>query len=214
MFSPEEKNHIRAVKDRAIKLFAYKARLEIKNIPEEIYIRAKRGILTGGAIASLFHDEMPNDLDIYFHDSRDVVWANQFFKEPENHKYIMDMKHNYMYAYVEGKYFTANAITLVNGIQLILLNTADLRQQFDFVHCMPWIDLTNNKLHISDAQYRSIMNKELILNPKGHEPVLNRIEKYMSRGWKKSDAVEKKYISLLVQQQAEINNDQAAQPLF
>lgn len=209
MFTDQEQNQIRALKDRALKLFAYKARLEVEGMPEDIYLHCKRGILTGGALSSLFHDETPNDLDIYFHRHEDIVWANLFFKEQANTRFIMDMKHNYMQAVVQGKYFTANAITLVNGLQLILLQTAELRNLFDFVHCMPYVDLNTNKLHISDAQFQSIKNKELILNPNGHRPTQNRIEKYMGRGWKMSAEVARQY-----KEQQDINNRQAAQPLF
>lgn len=187
MFSDAQKNHIKEVKERTLKMFE-SAFFQL-NWPDEIRRMASRGILTGGAIPSIMHGDKPNDWDIYLEREDDIEYVRQFFLKPEHHKYISEMKHNYIHATVAGKYFTANAITLKNGIQFIILQNARLREAFDFIHCMPFIHISTKQMHISENQYRAIMDKQLILNPKGHAPRLDRIVKYTGRGYKMSPEV-------------------------
>lgn len=199
MFTEAEKAEIVDVKNRLLKMIdgQYMAPIQTKDgkdigpVPSEIRQMMKFGILTGGAIASAFHNELPNDFDIYFHREDDIKLVVDYFMRPENTKWIEDLKHDYIQPAVKGKYFTSNAITLVNAIQFIILQTSDLRKGFDFVHCMPWIDLTTGAMHISEDQYRAIKNKKLILNPHGHGPNARRINKYVQRGYKMSDQVKK-----------------------
>lgn len=182
MFTEAQKNHIGEVKERALKMF--ESTFFRLNWPDEIRRMASRGILTGGAIPSIMHGQEPNDWDIYLEREDDIEYVKKFFLKPENHKYISEIKHNYLHGTtVAGKYFTANAITLMNGVQFIILQNARLREAFDFIHCMPFIHISTKQMHISERQYRAIMDKQLILNPKGHAPKLDRIVKYLQRGY-------------------------------
>ena len=144
-------------------------------------------ILTGGAIASKMHMENPNDFDLYFKDDSSLMSFKQFIKQENGfHKYIKDVVEKYIEVEIEGKLLTANAVTFKNGVQVILLQSCESREYFDFVHCMPWYDISNNKLHISRRQYDAIKNKKLIDNPKrvGVPIAKKRVQKYISRGWK------------------------------
>lgn len=188
MFTEKEKAEIVDVKNRLLKMLDGQY---MTGVPSEIRQMMKFGILTGGAIPSVFHNEKPNDFDIYFHRQDDIKLVCDYFMRPENHQWISDLKHDYIQPAVKGKYFTSNAITLVNGVQFIILQTSDLRKAFDFVHCMPWIDLVTGAMHISEDQYRAIKNKKLMLNPHGHGPSAKRINKYVERGYVMSDQVKK-----------------------
>lgn len=181
MFTDTERQHILEVKEQIIK--GLEDRFLMRSIPSDIYHLAKKGILTGGAIASYFHKQQPNDYDIYLHGLGDIEEAKQYFLHPEHQKYITDVKHNYIDTVIKGKYYTANAITLVNGIQFIILSNSKLREMFDFVHCMPYIDLKSRRMVISENQYRAIVDKKLICNPRGHAPRPERIQKYLDRGY-------------------------------
>lgn len=182
MFTDQERQEIIAVKERLLKMVD--GCFLGNSIPADIHDMTMRGILTGGAIASAFHIETPNDYDIYFTRQDDIEYASKFFLDPSMHKWISTIKHNYIQPVVAGHYYTNNAITLVNGIQFIILHTADLRSKFDFVHCQPWLDLQTRTFHISEAQYRAIKDRLLIRNPVGPTPVGQRIKKYVERGWK------------------------------
>lgn len=143
-------------------------------------------ILTGGAIASMMHMERPNDFDLYFKDDFSLSSFRQFIKnEIPVREYIKDVNEKYIEVVIEGKMVTGNAVTFKNGVQVILLQGCEGREYFDFIHCMPWYDISNNKLHISRRQYDAIKHKKLIVNPArmGTPTSKSRIEKYVKRGW-------------------------------
>lgn len=182
MFTDQERQEIIAVKERLLKLVESRF-MPPNSIPTAIHGVTMNGILTGGAIASTFHNEKPNDYDIYFRTDEEVQAVAQMFLDPSMHQWISSLKHNYIQPRVPGHYYTNNAITLINGIQFIILQTANLRDLFDMIHCQPWLDLKERTLHISEAQYRAIKAKQLIRNPAGPTPQGRRLKKYLDRGW-------------------------------
>ena len=136
-------------------------------------------IVTGGCSASAFYDQEPNDWDLLF---KDEVSSRSF-----NH-YIMDHKEDVMeagmYTGVQftGKLITTNAITLKNKVQVI--DWKWQRNNFDFIHCMPWYDLQADKYHIAKEQYDAIKNKELIArDPSTFKPNDRRLKKWLDRGF-------------------------------
>lgn len=154
----------------------------------EVRMLAKRCILTGGATASIFHSDTPNDWDLLFLFDKDVqsILINPSII-PTND--IADMKEyssDLRTEKVIGKCITTWAITCKNGVQFILRN-AEHRKHFDFIHCMPYYDITRNKLFISGDQFHSIMEKNIILNPervdRDKAPNEKRLQKYIDRGW-------------------------------
>jgi len=143
-------------------------------------------IITGGMIQSLYHNEAVNDIDVYAKTTKDIAQIqsyllsyNDIIKSSKSYDLDSDTS-------VESqRLITANAITLTNDVQFIHLDTAEAcRQKFDFVHCMPYYDLNTQKLHISEAQFRSIADKQLILNSKCEEIKEYRVKKYVGKGWK------------------------------
>jgi hypothetical protein len=136
-------------------------------------------ILSGGISASLFHDQEPNDLDIYFvNDECRAIFEKQLEIRLD---VVTDVQNNYIEnVVVPGKLITANAITLKNDIQIIDKRFA--RSDFDFIHCMPYYDIMLKKYYISPKQYHSIMDKKLIPNPHV-KPKQKRIDKFIERGW-------------------------------
>jgi hypothetical protein len=146
----------------------------------------ENAILTGGAISSLMHWEIPKDYDLYFKDSFSLASFNQYITTLEDKDIIKDVDEKYIETLVDGKCITANAVTFKNNVQVIKIGTGDMRERFDFVHCMPWYDIAKNKLHISRRQYDSIRNRKLVKNTHAEANSLcdKRIEKYVKRGWR------------------------------
>ena len=189
MFTAAEGEEISRVKDLLL--------LDISNIMNSekystdlmSYI-VNYGILTGGASASMFHKEQPNDYDIFIEDTDTIGHIERYLaKHPE---FIKDVKEGYFVkdSQMEGKVWSSRAITLKGNIQLIIMNTASQRIQFDFEHCKPWLHLRTRKYFISEEQYRSIKSKTLL--PTVHQqPAPHRIFKFEERGWKMSDRVQR-----------------------
>jgi hypothetical protein len=179
VFTPEEIREIEVVKTKITE------KLKTFKFPTEIARLLRKSVLTGGVSASLFHNEEPNDWDIYLLDNADILEFERLVPsiidsvEDVNPKYFVDTK-------VEGKLVTARATTFKNGVQIITMNTASNREAFDYIHCMPYFDLSKMLYHISRNQYNSIKNKILVKNPAGVIPVTHRTQKFIDRGWKLS----------------------------
>ena len=143
-------------------------------------------IITGGCIASLFHDEAVKDIDLYSKKAKDIVKIKDIItSKPDQIKEFGKYDLDDASVTPGQKAITANAITLTNDVQFIILGEAELcRQAFDFIHCMPWFDISNQKLHISRSQYDAINSKKLIVNPLYRSEIKQRrLEKYINRGW-------------------------------
>jgi hypothetical protein len=148
-------------------------------------------ILSGGAIVSLIHGDEPHDYDLLFNFTSDMV---KVMDDVVNKKYniipenlISDKQEYYMNEEPSGKCVTDWAVTLTNRIQFIF-RQANYRKGFDFIHCMPYYDITRNKLFISQEQLDSIMHKQIKINPNHAQPIADyRIKKYTDRGWKEPD---------------------------
>ena len=136
-------------------------------------------IVTGGCSASAFYNQEPNDWDLLFNDE---LSFNSFKYYISNHK--EDVMEADMYTGVQftGKLITANAITLKNKVQVI--DWKWQRNNFDFIHCMPWYDLQADKYHIASEQYDAIKNKQLIArDPDTFKPNDRRLKKWLDRGF-------------------------------
>ena len=182
MFTDTEQLEIVKVRDQV----QLKLRELIADLPTASYPNFKDMILTGGCFASLFHNEEPNDWDVYL---RDIDTAQEFDSLVLFDKGLMELVKDVNPAYrtatkVSGKVITENAVSFKNGLQVITNNDKTGRKSFDFIHCMPYFDMATQKLFISRLQYDCIKMKKLVKNP-DHAPSLNqiRIEKFISRGW-------------------------------
>ena len=145
-------------------------------------------VVSGGISASMFTRTKVKDIDLYYHSSATVEAINNTFQDnflnenaPWRH-FIKDVNPAYMVGEVNGKMVTANAITLINDMQLIRLGGVDdCRKIFDFKHCLPVYDLKNKVYKISRNEFDSLTTKKLMTHhgvPKDH-----RVVKFKSRGW-------------------------------
>ena len=144
--------------------------------------------VSGGGTASVWHGDSIKDID-WFYNGTDFgafkTAIDNMFVAPEGkfHKFVKDIDPKYLSAEVKGKVITANAITLINNMQIIRLDTVEKsRKKFDFIHCQPVLNLQTNEFRMSFAQYESIKYKRLVANPHGlitH----HRVYKFKDRGW-------------------------------
>ena len=152
-------------------------------------------VISGGMIASLFHDEPVNDIDVYAKESTDLInIKNYIIDRNVNIKSFeqYEIDSNGVKVIKPGvkpqKLITDNAVTLTNDVQFIYMDTfKNARARFDFIHCMPYYDIGTQKLYISEAQYDAIKNKQMIPNG-SNGAAIKRIEKYNKRGWKLKSA--------------------------
>jgi hypothetical protein len=97
---------------------------------------------------------------------------------------VKDINPNYNGVIVNGKLITSNAITLYNDLQLItMMNATQIESTFDYLHCRPYYDISENKYYISQKQLNVISNKKLIVNNQHSTPAKHREEKFLKRGW-------------------------------
>ena len=137
-------------------------------------------IVTGGCSYSSFCFQEPNDWDLLF---KDELSASAFIEWIHNHKEdIMDMVEYNGVVAKGSKVITSNAVTLKNKVQVI--DWKWQRQNFDFIHCMPWYDIKEDKYYISIEQYNAIKNKQLILRDRNtYVPDNKRLDKWLGRGF-------------------------------
>lgn len=141
-------------------------------------------VITGGCIASLFHGEPVNDIDVYAksHKAMTVI-KDHIILSGKNIKSTKGYPPDTLNI-PERPLVTDNAVTLTNDVQFVYLGTVDeCRPKFDFVHCMPWFDIKTQRLYISEAQYMAIESKTLIANIVGESIKQRRLEKYQQKGW-------------------------------
>ena len=184
VFSDIERVDIEVVK------FAIKTRLRImmEELPAPYTRMFKNGILTGGAIASLFRGEEPNDWDIYLETQ---LLSNQFLDRVMKGldgiaDVISDINPNYnVTTLLNGKVVTERAVTFRNKLQVIVMTDRTSRDTFDFLHCMPYFEFGSGNFYISRAQYDAIKQRKLVQNPKfTDQPDVRRLQKLIGQGWK------------------------------
>jgi hypothetical protein len=145
----------------------------------------RNGILTGGAMSSLYHsDEHPKDYDVYLKDDKALLEFKEICKKYQDEIAVYDTK--YSEQNVGNKVITTWATTFKHDIQVITHGNAEVqRPEFDFIHCMPWYDIIKTNLYVSREQYDCIRDKILVKNPNYNLSLSNkRISKYTDRGWR------------------------------
>lgn len=85
------------------------------------------------------------------------------------------------------RYFSTNAISLSDGIQLVIRFYGDvetIHKNYDFVHCTCSYDYFNNKVNLPARALEAIINKELYyVGSKYPLCSIIRTRKFISRGW-------------------------------
>ena len=171
-----------AVLKKSLRLHLYEALYQLPPTLRDIFI--DDCILSGSSISSVYHGESVNDFDLYARESRNIdairVLIEKSFPdiiEEYDNKYKDDN------APANKKLITANAITLKGKTQFITLGDYQtIRKTFDLKHCLPYYDLKEDKLYISESQMQIIHNKHLVYN--GNNVKVYRLEKFKTRGWK------------------------------
>jgi len=157
-------------------------------MPDELVDLIKEhGIVTGGISASVFHNEFPNDYDIYFKNKEALrEFARIMTSRNIVRTIVKDIDPRYhTTTQVSGKLVTTRATTLFNNLQIITMGTSELINDFDFIHCKPSLDLKTNTYYISPREYASIEHKRLVRNTTTSQKIDNdRLKKFKDRGWK------------------------------
>jgi hypothetical protein len=142
-------------------------------------------ILSGSCISSVYHNEEPNDFDFWMKPIPFLKAENIRNNIVESYSSdILDISEKYGDGMNSWPCVTANAITFKNKFQLITL--ADIliaRESFDFLHCMPYYDLKNDKFYISKSQFEAIRDKKLKIANPAVSPTQRRYQKFIDRGW-------------------------------
>ena len=146
---------------------------------------SKNFFLTGGAIASLIRGETPKDWDFYSDD------GTKPFDFQERVKlffmgHVKQVDEKYMEHFgQDGRMITAKAVTMEDDSSFItfLSGTPEqIKNTFDFVHCMAHYNLDDGKLYISKKIYEAAKNKKLIVN--NEKQVKDwRIQKFLDQGY-------------------------------
>lgn len=181
-FSVPQKTRILALKSSIASYYS----LQMKKIDDKMLESHffNDGIITGGCIASLFHGEPVNDIDVYAKTSSSMrIIKDHIILNGNNIKTTKGYPADIVDAPARPL-VTDNAVTLTNDVQFVYLGTADeCRKNFDFIHCMPWFDIRSQKLFISEAQYAAIQTKTLFANISGERIKQRRVDKYAAKGW-------------------------------
>ena len=156
--------------------------VKLRELPSDVqYYMSLHCVLSGGAIASLYHGETPKDYDLWAKFSPGIATVASLLERMED--FVTEDTGEHYSAMTGAKYVSPNAITLKNSLQFITLGDyKEQRERFDFVHCKPYYDIKTGLLFISEAQWSAIKNKKLIVNP-GRTPSNSRINKFGLRGW-------------------------------
>jgi hypothetical protein len=185
-FNDDESNQIVFLKAMLYTGFLSK----LVEMPENLASLIKtHGIITGGATSSIYHKSEVNDWDVYLKTEEAL---EQFKHMVENDilvkSIVADVREEYRnFVGKNGKVITENAVTFKNKVQVITRSIAkESRKNFDFVHCMPYYDLSDDKFYISRNQYESIKNKRIVVNDNYNGTTMGiteRVKKYFDRGW-------------------------------
>lgn len=142
--------------------------------------------VSGGCIASLIQGEMPKDIDIWCRDEDVMAQTIKWYEKIQPHRFML-AEAKYRDVPVGGKMITENAVTLVEGIQLIRRKSGEVKEitdTFDFVHCKPYYDLKDDKLYISKEQYDLCKKKKLkVNNMDAYQSSPWRSQKFIARGY-------------------------------
>lgn len=172
IFTPEECAQIMAVK-RKVEAHT----LQMPNYEMPIY--GHRHVVAGGCFASYFHNEEPNDIDVFilastastadtFLPSKNFVYSDpQYLNNDNIISAVKDPNTNIQYIF--SKHITRQA----------------LLKEFDFLHCA--VSYHDKKMYISRPMFDAIMNKKLVILNKDRDKrnIEYRDRKFLDRGWTK-----------------------------
>lgn len=189
MFREKEKENILRVKSELTRLSTV-IYFKYVNKPDRLITSAfDLAFISGGAIGSLLRGEEPNDYDMYFQIDPFINVKTFIELEKDNIMTTVEYYRNQGGDVLDDEkgmpLITENAITMKDRIQFIYKSygTPDqIRKTFDYVHCMPYYSIGEDKLYISKEQYDLCMYKVLKINNRAAY-TKHRKEKFKKRGW-------------------------------
>lgn len=183
MFSDEQIENIKYVKRELKEIIVNNTSNGINPSAWQREVDFNRFFISGGVTASLLQRKKPKDVDLYCFDKDYVLMIKELLLAKYSDK-IMDWGEEYGSTGTIPA-ITTNAITMNNSLSFIFTwaGTPDeVRSNFDYVHCMPWYDIKNDTLHISEKQYYACTHKKLIVNnPQSVTPT--RKDKFLKRDY-------------------------------
>lgn len=181
-FSHQENTKIMYVKT---KIQAHVSKMKKEPWAEGYILPWNHMILSGGAIASLLQNDVPNDWDFYFTENSMMTSMKSHLEAKLEHVKDVDEKYAEKVC-IDGKLVTANAITMKDNSSFITMFAGRpdfIKSTFDYVHCTPHYDMATDLLHISIKQYRACVDKVLYVN--NQAAISNkRRDKFLARGYK------------------------------
>jgi hypothetical protein len=186
-FTEQETAKIVAVKNRLKTIFETESNITTWGHHVLSSLIEPHLFVTGGAFASLMNDDPLKDIDVYCKDQATMDVISKWLLAHEKDIQEVDEKYREVECWkVPGKMVTEKSITMNNKFSFITMNhgyPADIKASFDFLHCTPHFEPSENKLYMSRAQYDSIATKTLVVN--NPDAVTTwRTEKFSQRGWK------------------------------
>jgi hypothetical protein len=190
-FSDKDKNEILEAKGRMFSFFVEAGKLFSGSVSHFIH---QHCILSGGAIQAIFNKDQVNDYDVYFDGDYEFDnIENMMLSDPYIEANIVSHGEYKLFDSKTGGYSKKfKLITVRNNpdnspikkphIQFIFGNYFKLREDFDYLHCLPYYVHNTQKLYISPEQFYCIKNK--ILCKVGAFVDSKRTAKYKGRGWK------------------------------
>lgn len=186
MFSESDKKLILKVKEQI------KEKVGLGVLENKIYFQEflkesvsfPKMFLSGGAIASLFQNETPNDWDLFF---KNEIEKTVFTKFLTNSSFFTPIEFFIDERYTDEEGIPVNALTIkddqISFIKLYADKPEYVKSTFDFVHCTSHYDIFDDTLHISELQFKCMTQKILMRNT--NEPIKkSRLEKFLNRGYK------------------------------
>jgi len=143
------------------------------------YLAESRGtyIDPKGSFAIALENLTPDRVMFYFN-------GNAGFLVPEKVNSVSGEKYRDRYSPL---FFSANAITLTNGIQVIIRfygDAQEIHKNFDFVHATNWYDYKESNLHLRLEAIECLLTGELRYQGSKY-PLTSiiRIKKFLARGY-------------------------------
>jgi len=168
-------------------------------------------IITGGCFVSLWNNDEVNDYDLYFRNKETVKAVAEYYvkkrgggvdekqcadfhivEEDDRIKIFIKSlgiikEHSKPSGSYQPAYYTDNAITLTDKIQLILRfygEPEDIHSNYDFIHTTNYWTSWERKVVMNIAALDCIQNKTLIYQGSKYPiATLIRTRKFIQRGW-------------------------------
>lgn len=157
-------------------------------------------IVTGGAIASLILDQMPNDWDVYFTNEQTRDRVRDYYQDRWDRYSEGELKWQEVQGSYGSIYMTPNAITLLDDVQLILRffgTPKEIHKNFDFLHCTTYWMGKTNQLVLPQEAVRCIKEKKLkYIGSTFPLSSMMRTKKFIQRGFSCNS---KEYLKIALQ---------------